>query len=96
MKILTQSRLGQRQKERKPTAITDTLAGGPTWHASSSRVQTLTPTTLASWVGAKLRTIAGEGSLAWQGADFTVSMTSTIYADNDTPGDVLAQRGWRL
>jgi len=57
---------------------------------------TLTPSTLASWVGEELRTVGSEGTIAWVGADNSLALTAAVYGWNDVAGVVLAERGWDL
>ena len=57
---------------------------------------TLTPSTLASWVGEELRTVGSEGTIAWVDGGNSVALTAAVYGWNDPAGVALATRGWDL
>jgi hypothetical protein len=57
---------------------------------------TITPSAINSWVGDELRTIGGEGTLAWRNAAGTLSLVGAAYGWNDPAGVLMADRGWAM
>jgi hypothetical protein len=57
---------------------------------------TLTPSAINSWVGNELRTIGGEGTLAWSGGLGTLTAVASLFCCNEPAGILMAQRGWTL
>lgn len=57
---------------------------------------TLTSSAINSWVGNELRTIGGEGDLAWGGGYGTLTALVSLYCCNEPAGVLMAQRGWTL
>ena len=67
---------------------------GPLWTSSYN----ISPSVINSWIGEELRTLGVQGRWTLQGKhrgspnDFTI--TSALFAANDTTGALLAWRGW--
>ena len=57
---------------------------------------TLTPSAINSWVGDELRTIGGEGTLAYQTGWGTLSVVAALFCCNEPGGTLMADRGWTL
>jgi hypothetical protein len=57
---------------------------------------TITPSAIDSWVGAELRTIGAEGSLAWHSNGNDVTLNGALFGWNDTAGVLIAERGWNF
>jgi len=56
---------------------------------------TLTPSAINSWFGNELRTIGGEGTIAWSGP-VTVTAAAAVFCCNEPAGVLVAERGWSL
>jgi hypothetical protein len=57
---------------------------------------TLTPSAINSWVGEELRTIGGEGNVAYRASWGTVAAVTGIFCCNEPAGVLIADRGWAL
>jgi len=57
---------------------------------------TVTPSAINSWVGAEVRTIGAEGTLAWRSNGNAVTLIGSVFGFNDTNGVLIAERGWNF
>ncbi len=57
---------------------------------------TLTPSAINSWVGEELRTIGGEGTVAFSRDWGTLTAVGAFFCCNEPAGDIMADRGWAL
>ena len=65
---------------------------GADWHVSDS----ITPSAINSWIGAEVRPVAAEGTLATDLGAHKLRATAAVMAANDTSGTLLTFRGWAL
>lgn len=65
-----------------------------------SSPDTLTPSTLNSWIGEEIRTTGFEYSAEWLGKlrqkNYNLKLTGSAFTNNDTAGAMLAWHGWTL
>ncbi|MBV9330495.1 MAG: hypothetical protein JOZ55_02955 [Alphaproteobacteria bacterium] len=57
---------------------------------------TITPSAINSWVGAELRTIGTEGTLAWRRNGGTVTLVAALFGWNENAGELISFRGWNM
>jgi hypothetical protein len=57
---------------------------------------TVTPSAIDSWIGAELRTVGAEGTLEWHSSGNDVTLIGALFADNDSAGVLIAERGWNF
>lgn len=70
-------------------------------HATAwSPINSLTPSTMNSWIGEEIRATGLEYSAEWLGkfreTDYDLKLNATLFALNDTAGAMLAWHGWTL
>lgn len=65
---------------------------GADWHVRDS----ITPSTINSWIGEEVRPAAIEGSIAADLGSHKLRATAALFAANDTSGTLLTFRGWAL
>jgi hypothetical protein len=65
---------------------------GADWHVKDS----ITPSTINSWIGEEVRPVAVEGTLTAHLGEHKLRATAAIMAVNDTSGTLLTFRGWAL
>jgi hypothetical protein len=61
-----------------------------------SVVDTITPSTINSWVGEEVKVIGLEGTIRTNIGGNTVGLTGAVFGFNDTSGTLLSFRGWAL
>jgi hypothetical protein len=61
-----------------------------------SVVNTITPSTINSWVGEEVKVLGAEGTLHASLGAHQVAATAGIFGGNDTSGTLLSFRGWAL
>lgn len=61
-----------------------------------SVVNTITPSTINSWVGEEVKVLGVEGTLRASLGQHELSFTGGVFAGNDTSGTLLSFRGWAL
>jgi hypothetical protein len=57
---------------------------------------TITPSAINSWFGDELRTLGGEGTLAWRSEPGSFTLTAAAFGWNDPAGVMMAERGFTL
>ena len=65
---------------------------GVAWHVADS----ITPSTINSWIGEEVRPAAVEGTIAASPGSHKLRATAALFAANDTSGTLLTFRGWAL
>ena len=61
-----------------------------------SVVDTITPSTINSWVGEEVKVVGLEGTIRTDIGGSTIGLTGAVFGFNDTSGTLLSFRGWAL